>query len=170
MTCDIRPSGNPVLCLYVCCLSFVPTCLLFLVFSLFFSPLLYLSVCPPCISLSLPPGYRMKAGQTAPQGKKRWGKIFLSLNRFFLCHLKKGWDSSLVHGHTECQIHHTNMRWKCSSLRMLDSVTPILLQRERLLNLDKQPKLCDCKRFEGQLCLIHLIIFFKHKSLFEKSC
>lgn len=37
----------------------------------------------PCIPAP-PPGYRMKAGEAALQGKKRWEKIFLSFHRLFL--------------------------------------------------------------------------------------
>lgn len=57
---------------------------------------IFTSFPPSSLSLSLflplPPGHRKKAGQTAPQGKKRWEEIFLSFHRFFLS-LLKAWHS-----------------------------------------------------------------------------
>lgn len=119
-------------------------------FLVFFLPPLLLSL-STLFPLSLPPGYRMKAGETAPQGKKkRWGEIFLSFHHFFLLSFKRVtfFSSTRTRLHIQYAKFTTfaENRHPLGCWNQQTSVTPILLQRKHFLNLEKQPILCDWKR------------------------
>lgn len=130
--------------------STYPQSLFYYFFCVFFLPPLLLSL-STLFPLSLPPGYRMKAGETAPQGKKkRWGEIFLSFHHFFLLSFKRVTFFSSTR--TKLRIQYAKFttfaenRHPLGCWNQQTSVTPILLQRKHFLNLEKQPILCDWKR------------------------
>lgn len=129
---------------------------------------LSLSFSPPCLSpLSLPPGYRMKAGEAAPPpGEEEMKKDIFIISSVFPLSFKNG-DIVFEHKHV-CQIHHAATTCgTCAEnvlpLRrcpQLTPVTPTLLQRKRVRTLKNS---VIAKGTEFDL----FQIFFKHKLLFK---